>query len=203
MAIEDIRGAGVNTGEIAAPAHAGFAVAGALLILLGGVALMFPFVSTIAVTLLAGALFAAAGLVKLGLALLGMAQGRFGRQPWRLALNTLWGLLYLAGGSLILYAPLAGALSLTIVLAALLIAAGAASIAWAMLKPRPAGWGWMLASGLISMALGVIVIVGMPIAALWFPGVVAGVDFLTTGVAFIAMTNAGHDAHGRAQAMTR
>jgi len=169
----------------------GYLWLGVMLVLLGALAILFPLVSTMTVTLVVGVVFLAAGIVKVWRALSARPAGRA-------VLNAIWGLVYILGGGLILSAPVAGALSLTIVLAALFIAGGLFSVAWALARPRVPSWSWMLASGAVSMLLGVLVLFTMPIAALWLPGILAGVDLLTTGVAFIAIdravTRMRHDA---------
>jgi len=153
---------------------------GAALIGLGALALIFPFLATFAVTLFVGGLFLAAGLLKLASA--------FTTHPLPNAvIKAAWAGCYVIGGGLLLYAPLACAWSLTLVLSGMLILGGVASIAWALTDPKPAGWGWMAASGLITMLLGALAALWLPDAALWFPGLLAGADLISTGVAFIAM----------------
>ncbi|MES1203484.1 MAG: DUF308 domain-containing protein [Pseudomonadota bacterium] len=154
---------------------------GGLLVLLGFLALLFPFVSTLGATLFVGGALLAAGLLKL--------MSAFTTHPVGSAvIKGAWAMCYVIGGALILYAPLAGAWSLTVVLAGMLIGGGVASIAWALTDPRPVGSGWMAASGVLSILLGGMVAVWLPMAAIiWFPGVVAGVDLVSTGAAFIAM----------------
>lgn len=152
---------------------------------LGLLALIFPFFSTLAATALLGGLFLLAGLFKLASAIT--------MHPliWRGVLKGVWGLVYIIGGGLMLYAPLAGAWSLTIVLAAMLLGGGIASIAWAWTPPKPPGALWMAASGLLSIVLGLAVAWLLPVAAFWFPGVVAGVDLISSAIALLAMDRDG------------
>lgn len=162
---------------------------GVMLSLLGALAILFPLISTLTVTLVVGLAILAAGLVKLWRA--------FSTRPaGRAVLKGFWGLLYLFAGALILAAPLTGAATLTIVLGALFIVGGVASVAWSLMPPRAPRWGWMLASGAVSMLLGVLLIFMMPVAAFWFPGLLAGVDLITTGAAFIAIDRAAAHARG-------
>jgi uncharacterized membrane protein HdeD (DUF308 family) len=163
-----------------APDASGFIWAGVVLVVLGALALLFPLVSTVAVTLILGVVFIAAGLVKFWRAL-------YTRPASRAVLKGLWALVYLIGGGLIVAAPVSGAWSITVILAVLFMFGGIASIAWAMARPRPPGWGWMLASGVVSVALGLLVGLTTPATALWLPGALAGLDLITTGAAFIAM----------------
>lgn len=165
------------------PDARGYLWPGVILATLGALAILFPLVSTITVTLIVGVVFIAAGIVKL-------LRAVSTRPVGRAALKAVWGLVYVIGGGLILWAPIAGALALTIVLAALFIASGVAAFAWALMPPRMPGWGWMLASGAVSMLLGVLALFTMPIAALWIPGILAGVDLLASGAALIAVDRA-------------
>jgi uncharacterized membrane protein HdeD (DUF308 family) len=172
--------------------RARFTWLGICLVALGVLALVFPFVSTLATTLFVGGLFLAAGVVKLFSAF--ASRAHLGQS----LLKALWGLVYLAGGALILYAPLPGAWSLTLVLASLFVVGGGASIAWALAEPKPRGWSWMAASGALSIVLGLLVAIALPSAAFWFPGVVAGVDLVSTGLAFLAMDRAARVALSQA-----
>lgn len=170
------------------PAKSSFVWLGGLLTALGLLAIVFPFVSTLATTLFIGGVLLAAGVFKL------FSAFRTATNVLSGALKGAWGLLYLIGGGLILYALGAGAWSLTLVLAVLFILGGIASIAWALAPPHRHGKGWMVASGLLSVLLGALVGMGAPTTALWFPGVVAGVDLLSTGLAFLFMDRAARTA---------
>jgi uncharacterized membrane protein HdeD (DUF308 family) len=175
------------------PDARGYLWPGLILTALGTLAILFPLISTITVTLIVGLVFVAAGVVKLWRALSTRPVGRA-------ALKAIWGLAYVIGGGFILSSPVAGALTLTIVLAALFIASGVAAFAWALMPPRMPGWGWMLASGAVSMLLGVLALFTMPIAALWIPGILAGVDLLTTGAGLIAVDRAATRLRREAEA---
>ncbi|HVZ98898.1 MAG TPA: DUF308 domain-containing protein [Caulobacterales bacterium] len=170
----------------ALPLKFSFTLLGALLVALGALALVFPFVSTLAATLFIGGAFLAAGMLKLASAL--MTRPRVSG-----VIKGAWALCYVLGGAIVLYAPLAGAWSLTVVLAGMLIIGGVASAAWALTDPKPSGWSWMAASGALSVVLGGLVAIWLPFAALWFPGVIAGVDLVSTGAAFIAMDRAARN----------
>lgn len=175
-----------------APDASGFLWAGVVLAVLGALALLFPLISTIAVTLIVGIAFVSAGLVKFWRAL-------YTRPASRAGLKGLWALVYLVGGALLLAAPVSGAWSITVILAVLFVFGGVASTAWSMARPRPPGWSWMLASGVVSVALGVLVGLTTPVTALWLPGVLAGLDLVTTGAAFIVMDRIATHLRGNDQ----
>jgi uncharacterized membrane protein HdeD (DUF308 family) len=92
------------------------------------------------------------------------------------------------GYTLVRY-PLIGALSLTLILAALFIvggvfrAIGAASLRF----PR---WGWTAASGVIAVLLGLTLLAQLPASSLWFLGLAVGIDLLLEGTGLIALGSA-------------
>jgi uncharacterized membrane protein HdeD (DUF308 family) len=48
-------------------------------------------------------------------------------------------------------------------------------------------WGWMLASGIIDVGLGVLLLAGLPGTALWALGLLVGINLLFGGWALILM----------------
>jgi uncharacterized membrane protein HdeD (DUF308 family) len=53
-------------------------------------------------------------------------------------------------------------------------------------KVRPHdGWGWLLASGLIALAVAVMLMMKFPAASITAPGVLAGVSILFSGISYI------------------
>ena len=94
-------------------------------------------------------------------------------------------------GYLLIRYPLIGAESLTLVLASFLIVGGLfRAIGFALAKfPR---WGWAVFSGVVSVALGVMLLVQIPVSGIWFIGFAIGVDLIFDGVAVIGLANAIH-----------
>ncbi|MGH9795788.1 MAG: HdeD family acid-resistance protein [Candidatus Acidiferrales bacterium] len=96
------------------------------------------------------------------------------------------GILYGLAGFLIFSNPLLGAAALTLLFACSLLAAGLVRAWWSTrLRPRP-GWGWILASGLITLLAGIIFLTGWPVNSLWLLGIVLAVDLTFQGVAALA-----------------
>lgn len=85
-------------------------------------------------------------------------------------------------GFLLIRYPLAGAMSLTLVLASFFIVGGTfRAIGCAALTfPR---WGWGALSGVISLALGIVLLEQLPSSSTWFIGFAIGVDLIFEGVA--------------------
>jgi uncharacterized membrane protein HdeD (DUF308 family) len=92
-----------------------FIILGVLLIVLGVAAIAFPLLTTIAAKIFLGWLFLIGGVVQIIHA--------FSTRQWsEFFLDLLIGVLYLIAGSWLAFFPLAGILTLTVLLAALFIA---------------------------------------------------------------------------------
>ena len=93
-------------------------------------------------------------------------------------LHVLTGLAYSAAGILILMNPLSGALGLTLILAATLLAVGGIRTVLAFrVRPRD-GWRSFLASGIASILLGGTLLLGWPADALWALGLLLGIELI-------------------------
>ncbi|MGB8107250.1 MAG: DUF308 domain-containing protein, partial [Pseudolabrys sp.] len=89
----------------------------------------------------------------------------------------------------LLASPLTGAFSLTRVLVAFVLVEGAVSIMFALEHKRELSgqWGWMLASGIIDLALAIMIFAGLPSTAAWAVGLLVGINMIFGGSALIAM----------------
>jgi len=98
-------------------------------------------------------------------------------------------------GYLLIRYPAAGAVSLTLVLASFFIVGGLfRAIGAGMLKfPR---WGWSVFSGLVSLALGVMLLAEMPVSSIWFIGFAIGIDLIVDGASLIGFATAIHTLPG-------
>lgn len=155
---------------------------GIALVILGLLALMAPAIASVAATVFFGWILLLSGIVGL------VATFRARRAPgfWWSLLSALLGTV---AGVVLLGWPLQGTLSLTAVLIAFLLLEGALSIMYA-LEHRGAvsgRWGWMLASGILDMGLGLLLLAGLPGTALWALGLLLGLNLLFGGWALIFM----------------
>jgi uncharacterized membrane protein HdeD (DUF308 family) len=63
------------------------------------------------------------------------------------------------------------------------------------IRVRPhEGWSWLLLSGLIAIAVGLVIGFGLPGSATWAIGLLVGVNLLSTGISFITLALAGRGA---------
>jgi uncharacterized membrane protein HdeD (DUF308 family) len=155
---------------------------GIALVILGLLALMAPAVASVAATVFFGWILLLSGIVGLFATFRARQAPGFG---WSL-LSALVGIV---AGVLLLAWPVQGTVSLTAVLIAFLLVEGGVSIMYA-LEHRSAlshRWGWMLASGILDVALGVLLLVGLPGTALWALGLLLGINLLFGGWALILM----------------
>lgn len=94
-------------------------------------------------------------------------------------------------GYLLIRYPLAGAASLTLILASFFIVGGLfRAIGAGTLKlPR---WGWSVFSGMLSIVLGAMLLVQIPVSSVWFIGFAIGIDLIFDGVSLIGFATAMH-----------
>ena len=159
-----------------------FLVEGIVLLILGALAVLLPPIATLAVTFLFGWLFLISGIV-------GLVTTFWMRNAPGFWWSLLSAVLGIVVGALLLARPLGGALSLTLVLIAFFIVEGAASIMFALDHRRELSgqWGWMLVSGIIDLALAMMIFAGLPSTAAWAVGLLVGINMIFGGAALVAM----------------
>jgi len=110
---------------------------------------------------------------------------------WRgFTLHLLGALFYGAAGLLLIFNPLRGAISLTLLIAWLFIADGVIRTALAFrLRPRDR-WGWFLASAIVSFVVGILLIAGWPATGLWALGTLLGIDLIFSGISYLFLSGA-------------
>ncbi|MEO3385859.1 HdeD family acid-resistance protein [Mesorhizobium sp. CAU 1741] len=149
--------------------------------LIGGVlALLNPFAATLAATLMAGWAFILLGGMQVIQSFQVQGWGGF---LWAL----LFGVLTLVVGLSLVFNPLAGMVSLTLLVAVLFLATGIAKIMYALSLRSISGWGWVLFSGIVSLALGILILADFPWAAASVLGILLGVELISNGVLFMVM----------------
>ena len=163
-----------------------FLAQGVIMLILGVLAIIWPGISTIAVDIYVGWLFLLSGIVGIFTMFLARDVQAF---LWML----LTAALSLFVGIVLLWHPVEGAVSLTLVLIALFIVEGIFQIA-ASLSYRnvfPESWGWMLASGIADLILAALIIKGWPSTAAWALGLIVGINLITSGAAIVMVALAG------------
>lgn len=148
--------------------------------LLGGIfALLNPFAATLAATTLAAWIFLFAGVLQI--------VGLFRTDGWG---ARLWGLIlalaFIWLGITVLADPLRGVISLTLVAGIMFLATGIAKVIFAF-RIRGSGYFMLtLLSGLVSLALGIMVFTNFPQSAAVVLGVLLAVELIATGITLVS-----------------
>lgn len=153
---------------------------GILWAVLGVLAIVMPFAATLALELVLGAIFAAGGLVQIIHAV--RCWGARGAIA-----QVLGGLLALVLGGLLLLFPLEGIATLTLFLSAFFIVQGGFKLVAALQHRYVPRWGWILVSGILSIAVGVLIWLGWPASAIWALGLLVGIELIFSGCSMIML----------------
>ena len=168
--------------------NAGWLVAlGILQIVLGFVVLAAPLAGGLAVTIVLGLSLVIGGVARLFAA---FAADSFGSG----ALAFVWGLLVAASGFYIFTNPGLGLASLTLVLSMMFFVSGLTECVVAFHVKPQSGWGWMLAGGIVSVLLAVMVWRQFPLSGIWLVGTLVGVNLLMTGFSGLMLGGAARKA---------
>jgi uncharacterized membrane protein HdeD (DUF308 family) len=143
-------------------------------LILGGVASTNLMAANLASVLVIGAVMVVAGIFQIIHAL--AARGLRAFLFWQLA-----GIVYAAAGAIILYDPVLASLTLSLTAGVFLVAAGVLR-AWAGFHARPAaGWLWIVAAGVVTFFVGVMLVAAWPSVGLWLLGAMLVVDLIFQG----------------------
>lgn len=156
-----------------------FVVLGVLLLALGVIAAGNLLVATAASVFFVGSLMIIAGVVEIIHA--------FGVKTWG---SFFWwlisGVLYVAAGYLAFANPLLASAIMTLFLAIALVASGILRIWVGFTTKALSGWGWIVASGVITVLAGAIIWSGWPVNSLWILGLFLAADLIFQGLTYIA-----------------
>ena len=157
-----------------------FIILGAFMVIGGLLALANPFAASIAVTTLVGIFFLVAGIGQLWIA---WSTPEDDHRLWHGAL----GLLTLVIGVMLLANPVAGTLSLTLIVGLLFVMSGGARLGIAF-RMRDSRYFWLLlVSGALSALIGLLILGNIATAATTILGLLLGIQLLFEGAALIAL----------------
>lgn len=154
---------------------------GVVFVILGLVALFQPYVMAVSIEILLGSLLLVAGIVQGFRALTHLKEQ--GAVPLLIGAG-----FALIAGLLLLAYPMTGVITLTLLLTVFFFVDGFSRIV-SSLQYRPLkGWGWLFFSGAISVALAVMITMGLPTTAVWVIGIYLGVYLLFVGISLITLS---------------
>jgi uncharacterized membrane protein HdeD (DUF308 family) len=156
-----------------------FLAQGIIMMVLGFLAVAEPNVATVAVALFVGWLFFIAGIFR-------AASAWHSRQMPGFAWSMLTALLSVVLGLILILRPLAGVLTLTMVLVAFFIVEGIASILGAIRhRQHLRSWVWVLFSGVVDLLLAWLIWAGWPSSADWAIGLLVGINMIFFGLSLV------------------
>lgn len=147
---------------------------------LGVLAIAFPFVTGIALSLLLGAVLVVGSVFHVAHA---FSAGGWKGAVWQVVL----GVVYLVAGLSLMSNPLLGLATLTLLLVAFLLVDGVVEVAMGLRLRPERGWAWVVGSGVIGVVLAGLIWTGWPSSALWAVGLLFGVNLLVTGLSMVAV----------------
>ena len=156
-----------------------FSIVGVLISLAGIAAISLPVIAGVTITSIVGAIFLFSGLVQ--------AYHCFSIHAWK---EKLWyvlsALLYIVGGLFILFQPLAGLVTITMLMVVVMMFNGATRMIFGFRSRSLPGSNWIILSGLISLLIGgyFFSLLNEPAFSLSLLGIFVGVSLLIEGISF-------------------
>ena len=163
---------------------------GALLVILGFVAIAMPFVSTLATELVIASVFFGSGVIQLIYAY------RSRTDTKSLIFKLLLGAGYIGSSLLLLLYPLQGVLSLTLAVGSFILVEGALQTIMAVRMREESGWYWTLGSGVFAIVFGLSIMLGWPADSAWILGLLVGLNLISDGWPMVIFGLAGTDSFG-------
>lgn len=159
-----------------------FLTEGIILTVLGLAAIILPPIAGLAATVLLGWLFLIAGVV-------GFISTFRARNAPGFTWSMLSALVAVLAGLALLWNPLQGLVTLTLVLTAFFIFDGILMIILSIAHRRELSgkWEWMMFNGILDLILAGIIISGLPGTLVWALGLLVGIDMIFGGGSLIAM----------------
>ena len=149
---------------------------GVLLVIVGVVALVYPYIASVTLIFLLWWVLIISGVLQ-GIGLIGA------KDVPHFWLQLVSAVLAILIGMLLLRNPDAGLLIMTVLLIVFFFVEGVSKVIFA-LNIRPfMGWVWVLLSGVIGILLGAYLWANMPVASEWVLGALLGIQLIAEGAA--------------------
>ncbi len=163
---------------------------GIVSIILGTLAIMFAFTSTVLSVIFFGCLLLSIGVLE--------GVKSFTIKPWgTFLLHLILSVLFVVGGISIILYPTINAITLTLVLAAFLAVSGIMKMIFALVKQVPHKF-WLFLNGALGLLLAILIWKQWPFSGLWVLGMFIGIDMIFTGWTWIMLALAARkSAQGR------
>jgi len=153
---------------------------GILTVIFGVVAVGSPLITGVAVSVFVGFLLLASSVAQIIHAL---KSKQWGTGFW----GTIIGLLGVVAGLLMIFRPMVGLVTMTILIAIYFLVDGISEIIAAFKIKPDQGWGWLLFNGIVAVLLGFMIWRQWPVSGAWAIGVLVGIHILITGWSMIIL----------------
>ncbi|WP_154326396.1 MULTISPECIES: HdeD family acid-resistance protein [Haloferax] len=168
------------------------AAAGAIIAVIGLLAVLAPFVTGISISFLIGVFLVVSGFLHF----IGIFRARnWTGAIWELVL----GVVTLAAGIILLLNPVFGLVTLTLLVIAYLLVSGVVEIAMGIRLRGEPNWFLSIASGAIGLLLGVMLWAGLPSTAVWAVGLLFGINLLVSGVSMALLAYSARNVTAAAE----
>ena len=149
---------------------------GVLMVVAGVLAFIYPLLASVALIYLLAWVLIVSGAVQA----IGLIGARHVPHYWLQLISVVIAILI---GVLLLRQPESGLLIMTLLLIVFFMVEGISKVIFALtIRPFP-NWGWVFASGLVGIVLGVYLLMNMPVSAEWVLGVLLGIQLICEGAA--------------------
>jgi uncharacterized membrane protein HdeD (DUF308 family) len=168
--------------------HSGVGIAVGIFVAIAGIlALVAPLAAGLSVAIAVGVLLLVSGVSRMFLA---FKMGSFGHG----LLMFIIGAMSAVFGGYMVARPGMGLATITIVLASYFIVNGIFEIIWAFRLRPIKGWGWTLFSGVVGLALGIMIWQQFPVSGIWAVGTLAGIHMIFGGSSIASVCSAARSA---------
>jgi uncharacterized membrane protein HdeD (DUF308 family) len=99
------------------------------------------------------------------------------------------GVITALAGIAVIGHPLFGLAFLTLLLVGYFVVEGVWKIVVSFRYKPATGWNWLLASGVLSLLLGLLIWSQWPVSGMWAVGVLVGVNLFGTGLALVTLAS--------------
>jgi uncharacterized membrane protein HdeD (DUF308 family) len=168
---------------------------GVLMLVLGGLALIFPVMASVWVTAVVALAFLVGGIVGWINSLARSRRLSSALTFWRLVVATLflvtglWMVRQLSAGPSSAAAQVA---TLALAIGVVFLVEGVVAILVSLSHRHVKGWGWGLTNGIVTLILGILILTMKSLSLLWVLGTLVGISFLFSGVDLLTFSASFH-----------
>lgn len=169
-----------------------FVALGVGMLIAGGIASSNLFAATLASVIYIGAMMLIAGVMQIAHAL--------ATNGWAKRSTPLFsGILYVVTGAIVFFDPVLASASISMVIGVFLSLSGISRIIYGFRKRSQSGFGWIIASGVLSLVAGAVIVSAWPGIGLWLLGALLSIDLLFQGWSFLIFGLAIRRRHQKSQ----